>query len=197
MYNELNDEALILKLRSGDEMAEETLLKRYKPLVLSRARAYYLTGGDKDDLVQEGMLGCYKAVCSFDPEKQISFAAFADLCIRRQIYTAVKISNRKKHLPLNSSVSLDSPTDTESSTTVMDSVNNEKTLDPEQLLIGQEGFEEIITAINSELSKMEKQVLYLYLRGLSYQQMAERLGKTVKSVDNAMQRMKKKLDRYR
>ena len=197
MYTTLSDEELIIKMRHGDEMAEETLFKRYKPLVLSRARAYYLTGGDRDDLVQEGMLGCYKAVCGFDPEKQISFAAFADLCIRRQIFSAVKLSNRKKHLPLNSSVSLDSPSDKESTSTVMDSVNDIKAQDPEQLLIGQEGFEEISSAINRELSKMEKQVLSLYLRGFSYQQIAVELGKPAKSVDNAIQRSKKKLEKYR
>lgn len=197
MYTTLSDEELIRKMRLGDERAEETLFKRYKPLVLSRARAYYLTGGDRDDLVQEGMLGCYKAVCGFDTEKQTSFSAFADLCIRRQILSAVKLSNRKKHLPLNSSVSLDSPTDDDSSATVMDCVNDTRVQDPEQLLIGQEGIEEISAAINSELSKMEKRVLALYLRGLSYQQIASGLGTTSKSVDNAIQRMKKKLEKYR
>lgn len=196
MHQDLTDEELIIKLRGGDEIAEETLLKRYKPLVLSRARAYYLTGGDRDDLVQEGMLGCYKAVCSFDAEKHISFASFADLCIRRRIYSAVKLSNRKKHLPLNNSVSLDSPSDPESDATVMDSVNDTNSRDPEQLLIGQEGFAEIESAINTELSKMEKSVLSLYLRGLGYQQIAAELGKPVKSVDNAIQRTKKKLEKY-
>ena len=196
MYTVLSDEELIRKMREGDEMAEEALLKRYKPLVLSRARAFYLTGGDRDDLVQEGMLGCYKAVCSFDKEKDVSFASFADLCIRRQIYSAVKLSNRKKHLPLNSSLSLDSPSDKESTSTVMESLNDIKTLDPEQLFIGQESFEEIAAAINSDLSKMEKQVLSLYLSGQSYQQIAAELNKPVKSVDNAIQRMKKKLEKY-
>ena len=196
MYLELTDEELILRLREGDEIAEETLLKRYKPTVLARARAYYLTGGDRDDLVQEGMLGCYKAVCGFDPSKHTSFASFADLCIRRQIYSAVKLSNRKKHGPLNSSVSLDSPSDGEHSSTVLDSLNDAKTQDPEQMLIGQEGFEEIATAINSELSKMEKRVLSFYLQGLGYQQIAAQMNKPVKSVDNAIQRMKKKLEKY-
>lgn len=196
MYQDLGDEELILKLRNGDEMAEETLLKRYKPLVLSRARAYYLTGGDRDDLVQEGMLGCYKAVCGFDANKHISFASFADLCIRRQIYSAVKLSNRKKHLPLNSSLSLDSPADPESTSTVMDSLNDGRTRDPEQLFLGQEGAEEIAAAINTELSKMEKSVLSLYLRGLGYQQIAAELGIPVKAVDNAIQRTKKKLEKY-
>lgn len=183
-------------MREGDETAEETLFKRYKPLVLSRARAYYLTGGDREDLVQEGMLGCYKAICGFDDSKQTSFASFADLCIRRQILSAVKLSNRKKHLPLNSSVSLDSPTEVGGVSSVMDMVNDTRTRDPEQLLIGQEGFEEISAAINSELSKMEKSVLSLYLRGQSYQQIAAELGKPIKSVDNAIQRTKKKLEKY-
>lgn len=196
MYQDLSDAELIQKTREHDEMAEETLLKRYKPLVLSRANAYYLVGGDRDDLVQEGMLGCYKAVLNFDPEKQVSFAAFADVCVRRQIYSAVKISNRKKHLPLNNSLSLDSPADMEHTVTVLESMVDKNTMDPEQRLIGQEEFETLSDAINRDLSRMEKRVLSLYLRGLSYQEIGTRLNKTAKSVDNAIQRVKKKLEKY-
>ena len=193
----LSDEILVSKTREGDEEAERILLERYKPLVLARARASYLCGGDREDLVQEGMLGCYKAVLGFDAERHISFTAFADLCVRRQIYSAVKSAARKKNEPLNNSVSLDMPLKESGPEDTIAAFFCDAEADPENMVLGREGFEEICRTIETSLSRMEKKVLALYMDGLPYQTIADTLGVQLKSVDNAIQRVKKKLEVYR
>ena len=191
----VSEEIIISRAQAGEAEAQEILFSRYKPLVLSRAHAFFLAGGDSEDLVQEGMIGLYKAMRFYDKNKNSAFASFADLCIRRQIYSAVKASKRKKNAPLNESVSLDKPP-SEDSDPLLSWVRSFSTEDPEQLIIGMEGYRELSAAIQTELSKMEKRVLSGYLRGLSYQQIAEEMGVGIKSVDNAIQRLKRKLEKY-
>lgn len=189
------DEELILALRSGDGNAEEELYTRYKQQVRRKARAYFLIGADKEDVIQEGMIGLYKAVCDFAPDRGSSFRSFADLCIERQIMSAVKAATRKKHSPLNSYVSLSSALDDgESERTLMELIAAAETAEPEAILIDRENCEFIVKELDTELTKLEKQVLTLYIDGLSYQQIAIALERGTKSVDNALQRVKKKLE---
>lgn len=189
------DEELILALRSGDGNAEEELYTRYKQQVRRKARAFFLIGADKEDVIQEGMIGLYKAVCDFAPDRGSSFRSFADLCIERQIMSAVKAATRKKHSPLNSYVSLSSALDDgESERTLMELIAAAETAEPEAILIDRENCEFIVKELDTELTKLEKQVLTLYIDGLSYQQIAIALERGTKSVDNALQRVKKKLE---
>lgn len=193
----LTDEALVQAIRDGDTEAEEILYTRYKPIVRGRARTYFLVGADREDIIQEGMIGLYKAVCDYGFDKQTSFRVFAELCITRQIITAIKSATRKKHTPLNNYVSINHPVydeDNESERTLVDILESSRIDDPEEALIGRENYEAIAHDIRHTLTKLEKQVLGLYLEGLSYQQIAELLGRSVKCVDNAIQRVKKKLE---
>lgn len=193
-FSSMTDEALVLATRAGEEEAASVLLKRYKPVVHARAISFYLCGGDREDLLQEGMIGCYKAVLGFDPSRHVSFSAFADLCIRRQIYSAVKLAGRKKHEPLNTSVSLDTPVKEDGQgDTLAELLGDSGAADPEQMLLMRERTEEIAEAIRTSLSPLEKKVFALYLARLSYQDMAQELDIPEKSVDNAIQRVKKKL----
>ena len=193
-----SDEALLALLRQGDEEAEWELYDRYKLLVRARARTFFLVGADNEDLVQEGMLGFYKAVCEYDGSKNASFRSFAELCITRQILTAIKGATRKKHQPLNTYVSLDKPVYEPGSTdrTLMDVLSGMGVSDPEEMLIGRENVEALARDIEEKLSPLEKQVLGLYLKGLSYQQIGQVLTKPSKSIDNAIQRVKKKLEEH-
>ena len=193
-----SDEALLALLRQGDEDAEWELYDRYKPLVRARARTFFLVGADNEDLVQEGMLGLYKAVCEYDPTKNAAFRSFAELCITRQILTAIKGATRKKHQPLNTYVSLNQPVYEPGSTdrTLMDVLSGMGVSDPEEMLIGRENMEAMARDIEEKLSSLEKQVLGLYLKGLSYQQIGQFLNKPPKSIDNAIQRVKKKLEEH-
>ena len=193
-----SDEALLALLRQGDEEAEWELYDRYKLLVRARARTFFLVGADNEDLVQEGMLGLYKAVCEYDGSKNASFRSFAELCITRQILTAIKGATRKKHQPLNTYVSLDKPVYEPGSTdrTLMDVLSGMGVSDPEEMLIGRENMEAVARDIREKLSPLEKQVLGLYLEGLSYQQIGQLLNKPPKSIDNAIQRVKKKLEEH-
>ncbi len=192
------DEQLLLGIREGDEEAERLLYERYKQLVRSRAHSYFLIGADHEDLVQEGMLGLYKAVCEYDPDKQASFKSFAELCITRQILSAIKNATRKKHSPLNHYVSLNrSSAEANSDLTLLDTVRSLSVADPEDVVIGQENFEQIMFYLEQALSPMERRVLGLYLDGYSYPQIASSIGKPLKSVDNAMQRVKHKLEGFR
>lgn len=189
------DEELIPLVRAGNERAEEELYGRYKPLVRRKARAYFLIGADRDDVIQEGMIGLYKAVCDFDPERGPSFRSFADICIERQIMSAVKAANRLKHIPLNTYVSLSSAVDEgDSDRTLIDLIATVETADPEAILIDRENCEAIVKELRTGLTKLEKQVLTLYFDGLSYQQIAAVLDRGTKSVDNALQRVKKKVE---
>lgn len=192
------DEQLIEMLRTGDEEAERQLYERYKQTVRSRARTYFLIGADHEDLVQEGMIGLYKAVLEYNPEREVSFRGFADLCITRQILTAIKRATRKKHAPLNTYVSLNQPLFEEGGDqTLFDTMQNLRVVDPEEQLIGQEEYERIQKYLQENLSSLEQTVLGLYLNGLSYQQIAQKLNRPPKSIDNALQRIKHKLELLR
>lgn len=182
-YRELTDDELMERLRDGEADIMEYLLEKYKPLVKKQARTMYLIGGENDDLIQEGMIGLFKAIRNYRKEEESSFYTFAELCVTRQMYTAVQASNRMKHVPLNSYVSLDEEPDILSR------------LNPEELLIDQENLENRYDQIDKRLSAMEKLVLELYLEGKSYGQIAAIIGKNEKAVDNSIQRLKKKLDK--
>ena len=195
--SQLTDEELC-RLAQGPEggAALEFLLNRYKNFVRSRARSYFLIGADHEDIVQEGMIGLYKAVRDFRPEKLASFRAFAELCVTRQIITAIKTATRQKHIPLNSYISLNKHIfDEESDRTLLDVISEGRITNPEELLIGQEDLSTIESRIGKMLSPLEWEVLLAYLDGRSYQEIAEDLGRHVKSIDNALQRVKRKMEK--
>lgn len=195
-YASMNDEDVVALCRQGDTMAEEYLLNKYKNFVRSKARSYFLIGADHEDIVQEGMIGLYKAIRDFRPDKLSSFRAFAELCITRQIITAIKTATRQKHIPLNSYVSLNKPIyEDESDRTLMDVITEGRGADPEELIIGQESYVSIETRIDEALSPLERKVLAAYLDGKSYQEIAVMLDRHVKSIDNALQRVKHKLEK--
>ena len=194
-YNQLSDDELIKYIHLGDRAAEEKLIKRYKNFVLAKSRSYFLVGADREDIVQEGMIGLYKAIRDYKIERLASFRAFAELCITRQIITAIKAATRQKHQPLNSYISLNKPIyDEESDRTLLDVLKGGKLYNPESLFISRETYELIENKINEMLSKLEFDVLQEYLKGKSYQDIADALDKHVKSVDNALQRVKRKLE---
>lgn len=200
MYQEylgLEDEQVVELVRDGDELALEYLIKKYRNFVRAKARSYFLIGADREDIVQEGMIGLYKAIRDFRPDKLASFRAFAELCITRQIITAIKTATRQKHIPLNSYVSLNKPIfDEDSDRTLMDILSGTKVSDPEELVISREEFVHIEQKMGEFLSELEWNVLMFYLEGKSYQEIADDLNRHVKSVDNALQRVKRKLERY-
>ncbi|MDG5788134.1 RNA polymerase sporulation sigma factor SigH [Evansella sp. AB-P1] len=196
-YDGIEDESLVEYVREGDSSALEYLINKYKNFVRAKARSYFLIGADHEDIVQEGMIGLYKAIRDFKGDKLSSFKAFAELCITRQIITAIKTATRQKHIPLNSYVSLDKPIyDEESDRTLMDVICGSKVSDPEELLINQEEFDDIELKMSEILSELERKVLMLYLDGRSYQEISADLNRHVKSIDNALQRVKRKLERY-
>ena len=202
MWNQLSDEELIEKIRNSFDAAEtlkdtDTLMERYKELVRIKARTYFLIGADRDDVVQEGMIGLYKAILDFQPEKDSSFRTFAQLCVVRQILSAIRVSSRMKHLPLNEYISLNRPVNDEDGkeTTMIDLLPDPNSLSPEEILLGQEERHRLDDQINVLLSPMEKRVLQLFLQGLDYTQIAEQMDKKPKSVDNALQRVKQKISR--
>ncbi len=193
----MQEEEIVFKAQKGDEAALEYLIDRYKSFVKTKARAYFLVGADREDIVQEGMIGLYKAIRDYKSDKLTSFKAFAELCITRQIITAIKTATRQKHIPLNSYVSLNKPIfDEESDRTLMDIVSNECISDPEELIISKEEYVNIESKMEELLSGLEWEVLVSYLDGKSYQEIAEDLSRHVKSIDNALQRVKRKLERY-
>lgn len=197
IYEQTPDEQLVHYARLGDNDALEYLLEKYKNLVRSKVRSYFLIGADRDDIMQEGMIGLYKAIRDFKPDKQSGFRAFAELCVTRQIITAIKTATRQKHIPLNSYVSLNKPIyDEESDRTLMDVISGAKVTNPEDMIINQEDFNHIEEKIGELLSDFEWEVLTAYLQGRSYQEIAEKLDRRVKSIDNALQRVKKKLEKY-
>ncbi|MBP3953390.1 RNA polymerase sporulation sigma factor SigH [Bacillus sp. YZJH907-2] len=197
IYDKVEDDDLVLYVRNGDSGALEFLINKYKNFVRAKARSYFLIGADHEDIVQEGMIGLYKAVRDFNGEKLSSFKAFAELCITRQIITAIKTATRQKHIPLNSYVSLDKPLyDEESDRTLLDVICGTRVTNPEELLINQEEFQDIELKMGEILSDLERQVLMLYLDGRTYQEISADLNRHVKSIDNALQRIKRKLERY-
>ena len=196
-YLLMPDEDIVELSHHGDSDAEEYLLNKYKNFVRSKARSYFLIGADHEDIVQEGMIGLYKAIRDYKPEKLSSFRAFAELCITRQIITAIKTATRQKHIPLNSYVSLNKPLyDEESDRTLLDVIMEGRIDDPEEMIINRENLGNIHNRINEVLSSLEQEVLSQYLDGKSYQEIAESLGRHVKSIDNALQRVKRKLEKY-
>lgn len=188
---------LVLKASKGDKIALEYIIKKYKNFVKAKAKSYFLIGADKEDIIQEGMIGLYKAVRDFDGNKTNSFKCFAEICITRQIITAIKTATRQKHIPLNSYVSLNKPIyDEESERTLLDIIATSMITDPEELIISKEELKRIESKINELLSELEQEVLELYLNGKSYQYIADRLERDVKSIDNALQRVKRKLEKH-
>ncbi|ASK61673.1 RNA polymerase factor sigma-70 [Virgibacillus phasianinus] len=193
--NMLDDDTIIQSIHRGDSRALDYLIHKYKNFVRAKARTYFLIGADKEDIVQEGMIGLYKAIRDFDSDKLSSFKAFAELCITRQIITAVKTSTRQKHIPLNSYVSLDKPVyDEESDRTLLDIIAGSRAIDPQELLINRERFADMETKLSELLSELEKKALHLYLDGRSYQEISVELKRHVKSIDNALQRVKRKFE---
>lgn len=196
-YDVMQDEQIVENARNGDNHALEHLIRKYRNFVKAKARSYFLIGADREDIVQEGMIGLYKAIRDFRPDKLSSFRAFAELCITRQIITAIKTATRQKHIPLNSYVSLNKPIyDEESDRTLLDVLSGTRISDPEELIISQEDFDRIESKIGELLSDLEWEVLTSYLQGKSYQEIAVDLDRHVKSIDNALQRVKRKLERY-
>ena len=192
-YAQTPDDEVVLQAQAGDGQALVFLLDKYKNFVRAKARSYFLIGADHEDIVQEGMIGLYKAIRDYKVDKQTSFRAFAELCVKRQIITAIKTATRQKHVPLNSYVSLNKPLyDEESDRTLLDVIEGRVT-NPEDLFISKEGMDNIQRQIDTLLSDFEKQVLEAFLDGKSYQEIAEILGRHVKSIDNALQRVKRKL----
>lgn len=196
-YDSSTDEDIVDAVRNGDSIALEYLINKYKNFVRAKARSYFLIGADREDIVQEGMIGLYKAIRDFKGDKLASFKAFAELCITRQIITAIKTATRQKHIPLNSYVSLDKPIyDEDSDRTLLDVICGTRVSDPEELIINQEEFVGLEDKMSEILSDLERKVLMLYLDGRSYQEIAVDLDRHVKSIDNALQRVKRKLERY-
>ena len=195
--DQFSDEQIIVEIHLGNTEALEYLITKYRQLVKIRARTYFLIGADREDIIQEGMIGLYKAIRDFRGDKLSSFRAFAELCITRQIITAVKTATRQKHIPLNSYISLDKPIfDEESEQTLLDVITNLDNRDPIQQMISQEEYMYFEGKLDEVLSSLEKEVLNLYLEGQSYQEISEKLNRHVKSIDNALQRVKRKLERH-
>ncbi|MCJ8224724.1 RNA polymerase sporulation sigma factor SigH [Bacillus paralicheniformis] len=196
-FCQLEDEQVIEMVHVGNSDALDYLITKYRNFVRAKARSYFLIGADREDIVQEGMIGLYKSIRDFREDKLTSFKAFAELCITRQIITAIKTATRQKHIPLNSYVSLDKPIyDEESDRTLLDVISGAKVMNPEELIINQEEFDDIELKMGELLSDLERKVLALYLDGRSYQEISEELNRHVKSIDNALQRVKRKLEKY-
>lgn len=196
-FDVMLDEDIVEFAKDGQDTALEFLINKYKNFVRAKARSYFLIGADREDIIQEGMIGLYKAIRDFKPDKLSSFRAFAELCITRQIITAIKTATRQKHIPLNSYVSLNKPIyDEDSDRTLLDVISGSKITDPEELIISREEFDDIEEKMGEILSSLEWKVLMSYLEGKSYQEIAVDLKRHVKSIDNALQRVKRKLERY-
>jgi RNA polymerase sporulation-specific sigma factor len=193
-----NDEELIDLARTGDDQAIELLLNRYRHYARAKARSYFLAGADKEDIVQEGMIGLYKAIRDYQSDKNTAFRAFAELCMTRQIITAIKTATRQKHIPLNSYVSLNKPAPDEEddARSLEESLETRTISDPADLVVSAEEIANIRASVGKVLSAFETEVLQLYMDGKSYQQIADMLGRHVKSIDNALQRIKRKLEHH-
>ena len=198
-YKSYTDEDVIRFCHQGEESATDYLLEKYKPLVRKKARTLYLIGGDNDDLIQEGMIALYKAIRAYDPKRETSFASYATLCIEHQLYNVIKGANRLKNSPLNTYISLYAPmsgdVDSNSRETLAATFQPSELINPEDIVIDKENVTDIESAIEKQLSKFEQQVVSLYIDGCHYQQIAAVLGKSPKSIDNALQRIKNKLSK--
>ncbi len=194
---EMTDEDILEMAQEGNQEAIEYLFEKYKNFVRAKARSYFLIGADKEDIIQEGMIGLFKAIRDYKLDKLTSFRAFAELCITRQIITAIKTATRQKHIPLNSYISLNKPIyDEESDRTLIDILSTSKLTNPEEIIISREEFVFIEKKMGEILSSLEWKVLMSYLEGKSYQEIAVELKRHVKSIDNALQRVKRKLEKY-
>ena len=192
-YKEKSDEDLINIIKSGDKLALDFLINKYKELVNMKVSKFFMIGAEKEDIIQEGLIGLFKAVKSYNPEKQNSFKTFANLCIERQLITAIKTSNRQKHMPLNSYLSLNtSAYENDEEADLLDIFDAHKVEDPLETITKQEYYSSVEKAIDKSLSDFEKQVLNRYMQGESYMQIAEKLETPIKSIDNAIQRIRKK-----
>ncbi len=195
-YENIPDEQLIRRLREGETAIMDYIISKYKYLVIRAAKAIYLIGGENDDLIQEGMIGLFKAVRDFDTQQETSFYSFAELCISRQMYTAIKLSQRQKHMPLNSYVSLydvkKSDYDDKQSP-LIEQLETESNSNPEELFLDKERMQMLVEQLNERLSDMERRVLHLHLQGEDYRSIAELLDKSPKSIDNALQRIRQKM----
>lgn len=198
-YEKFSDEELIVRLRDGESAITDYIMDKYKNLVRSKAKSMYILGADREDLIQEGMIGLFKAIRDYDTGRDASFFTFADLCVSRQMYTAVQAAGRQKHAPLNTYISLytsafeNDSIDKGETGELINSVISQSERNPEEVLIDKENVELLERAIEKELSSFEKQVLDLYLTGMKYSQIAKVLGRDDKSTDNALQRIKSKL----
>lgn len=197
-YEKLSDTALVRLAQSGDAKAQAALLEKYAEFVRLKARSYFLIGADHEDIIQEGMIGLYKGIRDYRDDREASFKAFAEICITRQIITAIKTATRQKHTPLNSYVSLTNPVGDgrDSDRVVMDFLVSDNALDPAELVISTEEAQSIKTNFGKMLSGLETEVLRLYIQGRSYQEIAENLDRHVKSIDNALQRIKRKVEQH-
>lgn len=194
-YQSMTDEQLIKRQREGDSAVVDYIMDKYKNLVRKKAKAMYLLGGENDDLIQEGMIGLFKAVRDYDQDQEASFYSFADLCIARQMYTAIEASKRKKHIPLNSYVSLyegGNVSEEQAQPPLIDIIQSEKISNPESIFLDKEYVQRFENELQDSLSELEKKVLYLHLLGTDYQTIGKLLGKSSKAIDNALQRIKSK-----
>jgi len=196
-YRAMDDDNVVKCVQEGDIQALEYMIYKYKNFVRAKAKSYFLIGADREDVIQEGMIGLYKAIRDYKGDKLSTFRAFAELCITRQMITAVKTATRQKHIPLNSYVSLDKPIfDEESDRTLLDVLCGSRGTDPMEMIINREKHDDIEGKMSEILSELERKVLMLYLDGRSYQEISVDLKRHVKSIDNALQRVKRKLERY-
>ena len=192
-YSNMSDEDLINVIKSGDKNALNYLIEKYKDLVNMKVGKYFMVGSEKEDIMQEGLIGLYKAVKSYSPDKQNSFKTFANMCIERQLITAIKSSNRQKHMPLNTYLSLNTKAyEDDEESNILDVFDSHQVEDPLETITKQEYYKTVEKAIDESLSDFEKQVLSRYMKGESYNQIAEKLDTPVKSIDNAIQRIRKK-----
>lgn len=195
-FKDRSDEELVAQAKNGNNRAQEYLISKYENFVKAKAKSYFLIGADKEDIYQEGMIGLYKAIRDFNPEKSTSFKSFAEICVIRQIITAIKTATRQKHIPLNTYISLNKPIyEEESERTLLDVLAGLKISDPQELMISKEQMDYIEGKISKVLSGLELEVLTSYLDGKSYQEIATDLERHSKSIDNALQRVKRKLEK--
>lgn len=195
-YDTMTDEQLIRRLREGETAITDYIMDKYKYMVRKKVKAMYLLGGENDDLIQEGMIGLFKAIRDYDVNQDASFYSFAELCVSRQMYTAIKLSQRQKHMPLNSYVSLYEQGDEVSENKqppLIDTIQTEKENNPEELFLDKEYLQNISVELKGRLSSLENKVFYLHLLGTDYRTIAKLLDKSPKSIDNALQRIKQKM----
>lgn len=196
-FSSLSDEEIVdIYQRENNHFATDYIVQRYKNFVRSKARSYFLMGADKEDIIQEGMIGLYKATRDYNRDREVSFKSFAELCITRQIISSIKGASRQKHIPLNSYISLNKPAYDDSERTLIEVLETEKNLDPEEVVINREQYALIKEVMEAVLSPLEWDVLRGYMDAKSYQEMAEEHHRSIKSIDNALQRVKKKMEVY-